>query len=43
LSTFFFHIAYSISLPALAGFSAALHFASRSFLDGVQYSSATPE
>jgi len=43
LSTFFFHIAYSISLPALAGFSVALHFASRSFLDGVQYSPATPE
>jgi len=28
LSTFFFHIAYSMSLPALAGFSVALYFAS---------------
>lgn len=35
LSTFFFHIAYSMSLPALAGFSVALHFASGSLLDGV--------
>jgi O-antigen ligase len=34
LSTFFFHIAYSAILPELTGFSAALHFASRSILDG---------
>jgi O-antigen ligase len=39
LSAFFFHIAYSAILPGLAGFSVALHFASRSLLDG----SSTPQ
>jgi O-antigen ligase len=42
LSTFFFHIAYSMSLPALAGFSVALHFASRSLLEGVQFAQPRP-
>jgi O-antigen ligase len=39
LSAFFFHIAYSAIFPELAGFSVALHFASRSRLDG----SSTPQ
>jgi len=39
LGTFFFHIAYTMSLPALAGLSVALHFASRSLPDG----SSTPQ
>src|ERR1700730_9438518 len=32
LSTLFFHVAYTAILPELAGFSVALHFASRSLL-----------